>query len=110
MALSKAECEAKLQKLAELEGFETVDQMFDAAVSDSVCPGICVNPSCDYTTEVEPDQRKGYCEKMRNADGEELSCARGAHLTRDSPDTGFRGLDFDPFERARQGCRGRNVG
>ena len=29
MALSKAECEAKLQKLAELEGFETVDEMFD---------------------------------------------------------------------------------
>ena len=62
MALSKSECEAKLQRLAELEGFETVDQMFDAAVTDSVCPGICINPGCDYTTEVEPDQRHGYCE------------------------------------------------
>ena len=38
MALSKSEREAKLQRLAELEGFDTVDQMFDAAVTDSVCP------------------------------------------------------------------------
>jgi hypothetical protein len=62
MALSKAEREAKLQKLAELEGFDTVDEMFDAAVTDGECPGICVNPACDHTADVEPDQRKGYCE------------------------------------------------
>jgi hypothetical protein len=60
MALSKRE--AKLRKLAELEGFETVDEMFDAAVTDVVCPGICINLGCDYTADVEPDQRKGYCE------------------------------------------------
>jgi hypothetical protein len=62
MALSNSEREAKIQKLAELEGFNSVQEMFDAAVSDSVCPGIYVNPGCDYTTEVEPDQRKGHCE------------------------------------------------
>jgi hypothetical protein len=62
MALSKSERKAKLQKLAELEGFETVDEMFDAAVSDSVCLGICINPGCEYTADVEPDQRRGYCE------------------------------------------------
>lgn len=27
-----------------------------------VCWGICTNPSCDYTTEVEPDQSHGFCE------------------------------------------------
>jgi hypothetical protein len=59
MALSKSEREAKLQRLAELEGFETVDEMFDAAVTDSACPGICINPGCDYTTEVEPDHERG---------------------------------------------------
>ena len=32
MALSDSEREAKLQKLAELEGFDTVEAMFDAAV------------------------------------------------------------------------------
>ena len=62
MALSESEREAKIQKLAYLEGFDTVDEMFDAAVRDLVCPGICVNPGCDYTTQIEPDQRKGYCE------------------------------------------------
>jgi hypothetical protein len=62
MALSNSEREAKIQKLAELQGFKTIDAMFDAAVSDTVCPGICINPGCDYTTDVEPDQRKGYCE------------------------------------------------
>ena len=62
MALSDSEREAKLQKLAELEGFDTVEAMFDAEVHDSVCPGICINQGCDYTTEVAPDQRKGYCE------------------------------------------------
>jgi hypothetical protein len=62
MALSKSQRKAKLQRLAELEGFKTVDEMFDAAVSDTVCPGICINPGCDYTADVEPDQRRGYCE------------------------------------------------
>ena len=62
MGLLESEREAKIQKLAYLEGFDTVEELLDAAVSDSVCPGICVRPSCDYTTEVEPDQRHGYCE------------------------------------------------
>ena len=62
MVLSKSEREAKLQRLAELEGFNTVDEMFDAAVSDSVCPGICINKGCDYTCEIEPDARHGWCE------------------------------------------------
>ena len=62
MALSNSEREAKLQELAELEGFRQVQEMFDAAVSDLVRPGIRVNPGCDYTADVEPDQRKGHCE------------------------------------------------
>jgi len=28
-----------------------------------VVPGICMNPGCDYTTEVEPDQCAGWCEE-----------------------------------------------
>lgn len=60
MALSNAERQARLEKLAETEGFATVEHLLEAAVLDSVCPGICA--ICDYTTEVEPDQREGYCE------------------------------------------------
>lgn len=60
MALSTVERRLKLEKLAETEGFATVEHLLEAAVLDSVSPGICAN--CDYTTEVEPDQREGYCE------------------------------------------------
>jgi hypothetical protein len=60
-ALTKAERQAKLQRLAKLLGFQTVDEMFDAAVSDTACPGICVNPWCEYVATVAPDEREGYC-------------------------------------------------
>src|SRR5579862_6913228 len=56
---------AKLAKLVELEGFEDANELFAAAVSDSVCPAICCNldnPDCDYTAEMEPDQDRGWCE------------------------------------------------
>lgn len=53
---------AKLAKLIEIEGFETLDQMLQAVVADSVCPGICIDPGCNYTVEVEPDQDRGWCE------------------------------------------------
>ena len=54
--------EAKLAKLIESEGYGTLEEMAEAIVSDSVSPAICVEPDCDYTTEMEPDQDAGYCE------------------------------------------------
>ena len=62
-ALTKAERQAKLERLAELLGFKTIDEMFDAAVTDTACPGICINPWCDYTAMVAPDESAGYCER-----------------------------------------------
>jgi hypothetical protein len=53
---------SKLDLLADIEGFKDVDTMLDECIADSVCPGICINDGCDYTTEVEPDQQKGWCE------------------------------------------------
>ena len=53
---------AKLSKLIESEGFENLEKMLQATVFDSVSPGICVNPECNYTVEVEPDQNRGWCE------------------------------------------------
>lgn len=53
---------AKLAKLVEIEGFKTLDQMLQAVVCDSVCPGICIDPACNYTVEVEPDQDRRWCE------------------------------------------------
>ena len=40
----------------------TVEELLREATFDSVCPGICMNEGCDYSSEYEPDQRAGYCE------------------------------------------------
>ncbi len=53
---------AKLLKLCEMEGFRTLDQLLRQAATDSVCPAICMTEGCDHTTEMEPDQDRGYCE------------------------------------------------
>ncbi|MBE3145398.1 MAG: hypothetical protein IMZ61_15975 [Planctomycetes bacterium] len=52
---------SKLGDLARIEGM-TEEELLEQATYDSVAKGICTNPGCDYTTEVEPDQDKGYCE------------------------------------------------
>lgn len=53
---------AKLDKLAEYEGFDDVYDMLEAAAFDSISPAICMSPDCDYTADLEPDQDKGWCE------------------------------------------------
>lgn len=53
----------KLDKLISDWGFGSVDEFLDSGTAlDSVVPGICMNPDCDYTTGVEPDQYEGWCE------------------------------------------------
>lgn len=32
---------------------------------ESVAPGICTRPSCDFTGEVEPDARDNWCESCK---------------------------------------------
>ena len=51
----------KLQDLADIEGLE-VDEMLEQGVFDSLAYGICMNPDCDFTTQYEPDQDKGWCD------------------------------------------------
>ena len=53
----------KLMKLCEIEGFENVEDALFSGITDSVCPAICMTEGCDYTTEMEPDQKEGYCEE-----------------------------------------------
>ena len=53
---------SKLETLADVEGFETTDDLLASAVADSVCPGICTSPTCSYTCQTEPDQDAGWCE------------------------------------------------
>lgn len=51
---------SKLQDLMDVEGLEE-DDLWEMAM-DCVVPGICMNPDCDYTTQVEPDCDEGFCE------------------------------------------------
>jgi len=50
----------KIQELADLVGMD-VEEMLSEATFDSVAWGICTNPGCDETAQVEPDCRAGYC-------------------------------------------------
>lgn len=52
----------KTETLAEIEGFDSFEELVEEFAFDSVVPGICMNPGCDYTTNVEPDQEHGWCE------------------------------------------------
>ena len=54
---------SKLDKLIEIEGYGSLEELAEAVFSDSVSPGICMNAGCDFTTEVEPDQNRGWCEQ-----------------------------------------------
>src|ERR1700675_1107757 len=53
---------SKLEKLLETEGYDTLEELAEAVFSASVSPGICINDGCNYTTEVEPDQDRGWGE------------------------------------------------
>jgi hypothetical protein len=52
--------QSKLRKLVEVEGYDDEVDLIAASVADSVCPAICMNDGCDYTTETEPDQSQGW--------------------------------------------------
>jgi hypothetical protein len=52
----------KAVELARQFGFDSVDNLLEEAAFESVVPGICMNVDCDYSTDVEPDCRDGYCD------------------------------------------------
>ena len=57
-----AEAANKLATLCDAFGVDQM-QMLANASFDSVAPSICMNDYCDYTAEMEPDQREGWCEE-----------------------------------------------
>jgi hypothetical protein len=57
---STAPTQEKLAQLADAYAL-TVEELLEEYGNDSVVPGICMNPECDYTGEFEPDQREGWC-------------------------------------------------
>ena len=61
MVASEVLRDDKLQTLA-AEYEASVDELLEEYGLDSVVPGICMNPGCDYSAEYEPDAREGWCE------------------------------------------------
>ena len=39
-----------------------VEEALRAGVMDGICPAVCMNPECEYTCHMEPDQDQGFCE------------------------------------------------
>ncbi|MCO6385354.1 hypothetical protein [Oceanicola sp. 502str15] len=52
----------KLLTLARTEGYAEVTDFLEDHALESVAPAICMVPGCDHTTDLEPDQRAGFCE------------------------------------------------
>lgn len=52
----------KLRTLALDWGYSDPLDMIEDYVTDSLSPAICMNPGCDYSTEMEHDQDRGWCE------------------------------------------------
>lgn len=52
----------KLTQLVTAEGCASFDDLVERYVRDGVCAGICMNAGCAYTTHVEADQDRGWCE------------------------------------------------
>lgn len=51
---------SKLEYLAS-QWAMSVPKLLEEYGLDEVVPGICMNPDCEYTTTVEPDERQGWC-------------------------------------------------
>ena len=63
MKVSTLERNRKLNQLIYDYGFADLDSAIEESLFDSVSPGICTMPQCDYSTDVEPDCRDGWCEE-----------------------------------------------
>lgn len=52
---------SKLSILAAKEGYESAEDLILNTADDVSVPAICTNPGCNYTENMEPDQRAGWC-------------------------------------------------
>jgi hypothetical protein len=52
----------KLYQLIKSEWYDSLEEFLQDIAHATVVPGICLTEKCDYTTEVEPDQERGWCE------------------------------------------------
>jgi hypothetical protein len=77
------EMRKKLATLIEIEGFDDVNALFAAAITDSDCPAICCNPDnpdCDYTAKMEPEPGLRLMRSMQARYPALRARARRSHL------------------------------
>lgn len=55
----------KLEELAEIEGFIGGIELIEYFALNNIVPGICMNPLCSGTMDVEPDQKQGWCSECK---------------------------------------------
>ncbi len=53
---------SKLVELVKSEGYDDPTAMLRRAMSDGLCPSICMNEGSSYTAAYEGDCREGWCE------------------------------------------------
>ena len=53
---------SKLRTLTEDWGYESTLDLMTDYIHEGLMPAICMNKGCDYSTEMEPDQDRGWCE------------------------------------------------
>lgn len=52
----------KLDQLVSSEGYQDTDAFLQDFALESVVPGACMNPSCEFEGRVEPDAEDNWCE------------------------------------------------
>ena len=67
----------KIAQLATQEGYADPWDLLDARGFDSLQPAICMRRGCDYSADMEPDQRAGYCEACQASTMESISVLAG---------------------------------
>ena len=53
---------SKLDQLTSDFGFDDPTSLVEAYIYDGLMPAICMTRGCDYSTEMEPDQDRGWCD------------------------------------------------
>ena len=53
---------SKLRTLTEDWGYESALDLMTDYMHEGLYPAICMNKGCNYSTEMEPDQDRGWCE------------------------------------------------
>ena len=65
MQLTAEQKRATLRTLAKRNGYPSVIELLKVAAVDNICPAICINEDCDYSSDLESDQEKGWCDECQ---------------------------------------------